>query len=444
MTYPSNPWAGTKSVWLLCFLCFVSGIFPSYLVATGPLRMIGSPVKFIAFGILFIGVIGFAATRNATLLPIQRQLNPGIIAILLFGVLRIVVWGAENATTSSDVRQSQTAYFLLTIAIVGLTLYTMLVVRTYEQRSLVLAWLLAGLAISCIVGLLQNLAAIDLVPEITPTGFINTPQEAPYEDVRGGATRARGTAGHPIEFAALTAVAVPLALHFARYAKRRRFRIASALTAVIALLAVPTGISRSGIVALLAVFLVYIWSLTVRQIATGIVVMALAIAIQLLTKPLTLQALWGSVTGASEDSSVLARVDRTTRVLDTFSEHPIFGLGPGFGAGRSYGILDNQWFTMIVTGGIVGLASMIVLTAFGFAGLASALRSSDSAPERGQAYALGAVFSGLIASSFTFDLFSFQQGTYTLFIVFGLLWSSYRSVDNRSFSQIERLAWSQR
>ena len=38
---------------------------------------------------------------------------------------------------------------------------------------------------------------------------------------------------------------------------------------------------------------------------------------------------------------------------------------------------------------------------------------------------MGAMFIGIFASSFTFDLFYYQQATLLLFILFGLLWSTF-------------------
>ena len=38
---------------------------------------------------------------------------------------------------------------------------------------------------------------------------------------------------------------------------------------------------------------------------------------------------------------------------------------------------------------------------------------------------MGAMFTGILASSYTFDLFAFQQASLLFFILFGLLWSNF-------------------
>ena len=110
---------------------------------------------------------------------------------------------------------------------------------------------------------------------------------------------------------------------------------------------------------------------------------------------------------------------------ELFRGHPIFGLGLGGAAPSTIGYLDNEWAQMIVQGGLVGLAAMTVLSGGAIFGIAAALRRATSPREREQAYMLGAMAAGILASSTTFDLFSFEQATLIFFIVFALLWSPF-------------------
>ncbi len=67
-----------------------------------------------------------------------------------------------------------------------------------------------------------------------------------------------------------------------------------------------------------------------------------------------------------------------------------------------------------------------MLAGGGIFGLAAALRSAATPRERDQAYMLGSMFVAILVSSFTFDIMGFQQATFILFVVFGLLWSNFR------------------
>jgi O-antigen ligase len=122
---------------------------------------------------------------------------------------------------------------------------------------------------------------------------------------------------------------------------------------------------------------------------------------------------------------VLERVADYARVSQTFHDHPVFGLGPGASIPSEYGYLDNQWLQEIVQGGSVGLAAMTVLASAGIFGIAAALRDATTPRERDQAYTMGAMLIGILASSYTFDLFTFTQVTMLFFILFGLLWSNF-------------------
>ena len=103
----------------------------------------------------------------------------------------------------------------------------------------------------------------------------------------------------------------------------------------------------------------------------------------------------------------------------------VFGIGPGGSLPSVYGFLDNQWLQAIVQGGIVGVAAMLVLAGGGIFGVSAALRRATTPRERDQAYTMGAMLVAILASSFTFDLFSFPQVTFLFFVLFGLLWSKF-------------------
>ena len=114
-------------------------------------------------------------------------------------------------------------------------------------------------------------------------------------------------------------------------------------------------------------------------------------------------------------------MNRYDVVLQSFRDHPLFGLG----AGKSLGldVLDNQWLFALVEGGIVGVTALMVLGGGGLFGIATALRRARTGRERDQAFAIGALFTSILVTSFTFDLFAFNQTLLVLFFAFGLLWS---------------------
>ncbi len=234
-----------------------------------------------------------------------------------------------------------------------------------------------------------------------------------------------GTSQHAIEFSVLAAVTIPLTIYFARNAATRHVRLLSGAACGLAMLALPAAVSRSGIISLIAALLVYMFAFKVRPVAIAVAAGSIAIGGYIVAFPRVANALWTTITGSAEDASVASRVEAYAKVSEMFRGHPIFGLGLGGSVPGTIGYLDNEWAQRIVQGGLVGLAAMTVLSGGAIFGIAAALRRATSPREREQAYMLGAMAAGILASSTTFDLFSYEQATLIFFIVFALLWSPF-------------------
>jgi polysaccharide biosynthesis protein PslJ len=442
-----EPEAGERTPWLLAFLCLLIPILPAYVVPPGPLKSNGSPAKIIAIMLFGLAVLGFVLIRRA---PSRRAVRPGVVLILVYFLISLMVYAVGlSHSDGALVEANKTRAILNLLASVGVALYVMTRVKTASQCSILLGCLAIGLTFNCVVGLLQHSTHIDLHLLFRPPGFIlNEPSYStgavvatsptgggvttiqasgglPTLTERFGVNRAYGTSGHPIEFSVLAAVTVPVNLHFARYAADRQVRLFAALATGVALLAMPAAVSRSGVIALAAALLVYMWAFTLRQLSVAVVTGAGALLVGFGASPGTAQALWQTIVTSATDSSVLERVGDYTKVSRTFHEHPVFGLGLGGTLPQVYGLLDNEWLQALVQGGIVGLVAMLVLASGGIFGVAAALRGATTPKERDQAYAMGAMLIGILASSYTFDLFSYQQAALLFFILFGLLWSNF-------------------
>jgi hypothetical protein len=423
-----EPDARERTPWLLAFLCLLIPILPSYSVPPGPLKGNGSPAKLLALALFGLAVLGFVLVRRTTT---TRRLRPGVVLILVYLLMVLAVYAVGlSHVDSAIVESNKTRVMIVVIANVGVALYAMVRADTARQRTILLGCLAVGLTFNCVVGLFQSSTNIDLHLLLQPPGFVDNQTDqgrgipATLTE-RFGARRAFGTSGHAIEFSVLAAVTVPLTIHLARYAAQRPVRLLAALACGVALLAVPAGVSRAGVVALAAALLVYIWTFKLRQLGVAVLATAVALVAEFLAAPRAGQALWQTITNSAADSSVLERVADYAKVSVTFHDHPVFGLGLGASIPAEYGFLDNEWLQALVQGGVVGLVAMIVLGGGGIFGIAAALRGAGTRRERDQAYAIGAMFIGILASSYTFDLFSFQQASLLFFLLFGLLWSHF-------------------
>jgi O-antigen ligase len=413
-----------RTPWLLGILCLLIPILPAFVVPAGPLKSNGSPAKLIAVLLFGLATLGFIFVRRTAS---TRTLRPGVFVILLYFLLQLMVYGVGlTHTDGAIVEANKTRAVIILVASVGVSLYVLSRVRTARQRNIALGCLAIGLTFACLVGFLQAVANIDLRFLFQPPGFVqNIDAENLQASQRLGATRVGGTSPHPIEFSVLAAITVPLTIYFARNAARTDVRLAAVLACGLALVSMPAAGSRTGVVALAVALFVYMWNFKVGQIALALAAGSAVIVSYIAVLPNTAEALWHAITGAREDTSILDRIADYAEVSRTFRAHPVFGLGLGGAPPDVYGLLDNEWLRAIVQGGTVGVTAMIVLSGGGIFGISAALRAAGNRTERDQAYMLGAIFVAILASSFTFDLFYYQQTTLIFFIVFGLLWCNF-------------------
>jgi O-antigen ligase len=413
-----------RTPWLLAFFCLLIPALPTVVVVAGPLKGNGSPARAIAVMFFGLAVLGFILIRRTAT---TRTPRPGVAFILLFFLLELVVYGVGvTHADRPDIEASNTRGLITVIAYTGVTLYVMTRIETTRQRTVLLGCLAIGLTFACVVALLQR-TAIDLRYIFQPPGFvINADWVAFYE--RFGARRVWGTATHPLEFSVLAAATVPLTIHFARYAANRQVRWLAMLACGVAASALPAAVSRSGIVALAAALLVYMWNFKLREIAVGIVAATAAVVGYISAFPASAIAMWQTLINSDQDTSITGRTEDYAVVGDAFRANPVFGLGLGtsLSSRGSDAFLDNEWLQAIVQGGIVGVTAMIVLVGGGIFGVSAALRSASTPRERDQAYMIGSVFIAIMASSFTLDLFYCQQASLILFISLGLLWSKFK------------------
>jgi polysaccharide biosynthesis protein PslJ len=411
-----------RTPWLLCFLFLLIPILPAYLVPAGPLKSNGSPAKLMTIMCFALVILGFVLLRRT---QAKRMIQPGVIFILLFFLLQLLVYGTGMIDPGdATVQASRTRALLNLLANVGLALFILVRIKTARERKILLGCLAVGLAYNCVVGLLQSMTHIDLRFYFQPPGFVFNTEDLEL-GTRSGVKRVLGTTLHAIEFSLVAAAAVPLAVYFSVYAKKRSARIGAMLLCVLALVSMPAAVSRTGVIGLAVALFVYMWNFKVRQIATAVVVGAAIVLGYIALAPSVATALWASITGAREDDSITSRLADYAQVSRTFHAHPIVGLGLGGSPPSEYGLLDNEWLQALVQGGILGVTAMLVLVTGGMFGLAAALRSATTPDERNQAYALGSMFMGILVCSYFFDLFGFQQATRIFFICFALMWSSY-------------------
>lgn len=239
---------------------------------------------------------------------------------------------------------------------------------------------------------------------------------------RVGFVRPQATAVHPLEYASVLSIILPIALALAMHDTSRR-SLTRWLPVVAITLASVLSTSRSGLIGTAVGLLILwpSWKPSVRRWAAMFAAAGVA-AIYVLI-PGMLGTIVGLFSGGNGDSSIVSRTDSYGLVLKMWLVHPYFGRGFGTFL-PTYHILDNQYLMTLVDVGAVGLAITLALS---LVAIVTVIRSKSSEHPLWRALApalCASVVAGSVLAAF-FDSYSFTQASGLLFMVTGLCGAYY-------------------
>jgi polysaccharide biosynthesis protein PslJ len=261
---------------------------------------------------------------------------------------------------------------------------------------------------------------------------------------RSGVLRVYASSAHPIELSAVMVMVVPLAAYLLKTTGQRRWLV----TALLCIVACFSTLSRTGIVMLLVVGLVFLWLRPAETrrlwpwLVVGVVVLAVAL-------PHALGGVYSSFfpkggiiaeqsqqgTGPGQDAGH-GRLTTIGPSLREWSATPVLGQGFGSRISQRLGvenrvkttarILDDQWLGSLLETGIVGVAGLLWLFTRTIRRLIRKAKVDDG-PPGWLAVALAASIYGFCVSMLTFDAFGFIQVTILMFLLLGLSASLLRA-----------------
>ncbi|WP_457316967.1 O-antigen ligase family protein [Sinomonas sp. RB5] len=288
--------------------------------------------------------------------------------------------------------------------------------RSARDIKVVLRRVVTTGAIIAAIGILQFATKQSLVNWIVIPGMTADGQAG--VDTRGEFTRAAGTGGHPLEYAVVICMTLPLSLTFALEDRTRGVLSRWAPPVVIATAAL-LSVSRSAIIALVVgiVFLLPSWAPRVRLFA-GIAGVLLFTVIYFAV-PGIAGTIRGMFTGAGDDSSVLSRTNAYDVAFTIASNNAAFGRGLGTFL-PAYTILDNQYLGLIIEIGYIGAAVFLALiVAAIFVARSAVTRATDSMMRQLGVAAAASVAAGSSCFAF-FDALSFPMSAAFLFLMMGI------------------------
>jgi O-antigen ligase len=405
---------------VLSLMIILTTLVPARLVVPG-MTDLGRPALIVGFVLFWWWVLARFALHLSMTGP--QPLRWSLLAFMLSALISYAIGSLRGLTTMES--NAADRRMLLYCVIAGVLLTAADGIPNWLRLRHVLKVLVGCATVVALIAIIQYVFVFDVTQYMNIPGLQSKGLTIGFES-RGGGIRVASTTTHYIELAALLAMTLPFAVHFACYSGRRsRRHLALICTAIIAG-GLASTISRTGIlaVAMVLIVLIPVWSWRQRYniAAIGMVLFGVAAA----GSPGLVRALLHLFDDPSDNSSIMARANRYPLVFHYVSQRPWLGRGTGTWITPQYIILDNQWLETLLTNGVVGV---VVLAGLHFTGVVlafKALRRSRVAETRHLCAGLIATqLIGLLVAG-TFDAFSFTSYTVMLALTLGLCGTVWR------------------
>ncbi|MGE3327841.1 MAG: O-antigen ligase family protein [Acidimicrobiia bacterium] len=400
----------------------LSFVVPARLVLKGPLGAAGRPSLVVGLIVLVVWLLRFLQPAS------PRPFQPTRAFLMCY----VVTWvGSVAVAYLRGLSPVEVAgidrYFLITLSLSGLALATADLVRNRAELDSLLRTVAYGAALMSVVGIIQFNLGINVVEGLRLPGMRLNGELAGVAERGGpGFTRAVGTAQHSIEFGVLLAMALPLAIHYALRAPRGRLRnLRWALAGVVAV-GIPMSLARSAIIALVVVLIVLLRSWNDRTKATALVVIGAGTTMLYGSIPGLIGTFISFFRNAQTDRSVAGRTQDYATVSELFQQRPLLGLGGGAFRPEQYFILDNYLLNALLSTGLLGLLSLLVMVLGSYSIASAVYRRPGHAEDRHLAAALAASILAGFVSSATFDSLNFPSFAALLFVLVGATGALWR------------------
>ncbi|GAA4589155.1 hypothetical protein GCM10023194_42690 [Planotetraspora phitsanulokensis] len=406
----------TDGATLAVLFTFSLMIIPARLVLKGlPLSL--TPANVLS---LIAGLAWMCATFTTTL-GLAKGRTPVRTALFVYVVALLATYGLANyGYLPSDERNLADHALVLVLANVGLALAICDGVRSRERVDFLLKGVVVAGAIIAIIAAFQFLVDLDL------TKYLELPvlrfaSEGGDVDARDSLRRVASTTAHPIEFGVLSAMVLPLAVHYGFKAKSLgQPALRWWLCALLIGMGLMFSISRSAVLSVGIVgFIVFLGWPGRRKLQALLVVLAF-LALMRVMVPGLLNTLYGLFANFGTDSSVQYRTHDYSVAATEMSKHLWLGRGIGTWYAPKYQVFDNQYILSGVESGVIGIA---VLVGIFLSGIFSALRArylSTDPWARDLALTIAACLVAPVVGAATFDLLSFATVTGISFLLIGV------------------------
>jgi polysaccharide biosynthesis protein PslJ len=383
-----------------------------------------------------LAVAGLVAGWGTSLLIDPRVrlrrtfLDPPLLLLVVAVFASVLSNPTRVQSLSSYVAKSLTFFvsFLLVYYLV------VSVVRSRRSLELLLRSLALGTAVVAALAIIERRTGYNIFDQLES---VIPPLDLQGEIVttRAGRLRVLGSAQHPIALGALFALVIPISLYVAKSTGRRVWLA----TSVVLALGVLATASRTAIVMLMVIGVVFLWlkPRETRRLWPLLIPAVVVVHVVLPGAIGTLRQAFFPPGGIVAEQTVLVpggdpqlaggRLRQLTPSIEEASRTPAFGQGwgtriTGFdSAFRNAPILDNAWLGVLLELGAVGFCAWLWLMIRSVRRLGRASKDSDHDDSQGWLFAsLAASIAAFGIGMLTFDAFSFIQVAFVFWILLAL------------------------
>jgi O-antigen ligase len=411
---------GIDAVSLLSCYAFLLMAIPSSLVV-GSLGAVGAPAAMLAVALL----CWYLVARQHPSFGLDRSRQPVRVAATIFAGVVVASYISASRHAMPVILQNGADRGLIVMAgwvgVLGLAADGIGRddrLRTLLRRIVMLATAMAAL------GLIEFCVGVDLTKYIMIPG-LSVHQQVTDLVSRSGLVRVTATTAQPLEFSAVLAMTLPIALHQARFApaalRVRRWLQVALITAV-----VPMTGSRSAFfgLAVVCVMLLPTWHKSERRrvYAAGLAGPALA----WLVKPSLISSFTAIFGLLGTDQSSLSRADAYSEAVPYIAAHPWLGQGFQTFFPQTYFFVDNQYLTSLIETGAIGLLALVACFATGWFTARNVRATATSARTRDRGQCLAASIAVGAVCFASFDALSFSIAAGLFFLLLGCVGAAWR------------------
>jgi O-antigen ligase len=408
------------TVTLLTFYVVLLMAIPSNLIFA-PLGGGGTPATLL--GIVFLGwyLLNWLNPNYA----LARSRQPIRLAgVLFFCAIMLAYTSATRHAMPTLELNAADRGVIVSSGWLGILLLTADGIDSMDRLKTLLRRVVIGVTAMATIGITQFFTGLNLAKYIVIPGLSSTGQ---YTDLQKfeGLPRPAATAVQPLEFAAVLAMAVPLAIHQARHAPpglRWRRWLQVALISVALLMTV----SRTAMLGIFVVLVVLLptWPSWERGRAY----------LTLIVSSVVLRALVPGLLGTirnlffviGSDSDTVSRETGLSAAGGFIVQHPWFGRGFETFLPQTYRFLDDQYLGSLIETGILGFFVLLGLFATGWSLARRVRRMSVGNAERDLAQSLAASVAVAGVTFATFDALGFPMATGLTFLLLGCVGAMWR------------------